>query len=110
MDVIFMLRGFMDKLTLSEFHCLLVGSHATIAGFMFGLFVVFGVSKRKCSQDFKPCGHMYAILFALQAPPQHLLCAAIISAPAVIAVTKVNFPEKEKSKTREIDDILITGK
>ena len=46
-DVIFMLRGYMHMLTQSEFHCLLVSTHATIAGFMFGLFVLFGVSTFK---------------------------------------------------------------
>ena len=36
-DVIFMLRGYMHMLTQSEFHCLLVSTHATIAGFELGI-------------------------------------------------------------------------
>lgn len=39
-----MLKQYIPKLTKSEFHCFLVGAHSTIAGFAFGLFVLFGVS------------------------------------------------------------------
>ena len=39
-----MLKPYVQKLTKSEFHCFLVGAHSTIAGFAFGLFVIFGVS------------------------------------------------------------------
>ena len=45
MDTMLMLRNYLDKLTPSEFHCFLVGGHATVAGFVFGLFVLFGVSR-----------------------------------------------------------------
>ena len=45
-DTMLLLRNYIPKLTKSEFHTFLVGSHATIAGFAFGLFVVFGVSIR----------------------------------------------------------------
>lgn len=38
-----MLRHYLDKLTPSEFHTFLVGGHSTVAGFVFGLFVLFGV-------------------------------------------------------------------
>ena len=44
MDTMLMLRHYIDKLTLSEFNCFLVGNHATVAGFVFALFVLFGVS------------------------------------------------------------------
>lgn len=43
METMLMLRHYLDKLTLSEFNCLLVGNHATVAGFVFALFVLFGV-------------------------------------------------------------------
>ena len=38
-----MLRPYLTKLTISEFNCFLVGGHATIAGFMFGLLILYGV-------------------------------------------------------------------
>ncbi len=45
MDVMLMLRAYLDKLTWSEYNCFLVGSNATIAGFVFGLLVLFGASR-----------------------------------------------------------------
>ncbi len=42
-DVIMMLRGYLDKLTISEMNCFMVGNNATLAGFMFGLLTLFGV-------------------------------------------------------------------
>lgn len=84
MDTMLMLRFYLDKLTRSEFNCLLVGNHATVAGFVFALFVLFG------------------------APPQHLLSAAVMSAPATIAICKLNYPETEESTTNDMDDVQLT--
>jgi len=84
MDTMLMLRHYIDKLTRSEFNCFLVGNHATVAGFVFAIFVMFG------------------------APPQHLLSAAVMSAPATIAICKLNWPETEESITKEIDEIELT--
>ena len=47
LDTVFMLKPYVDQLTLSEFHTFLVGAHFTIAGFAFGLFVLFGVGQTK---------------------------------------------------------------
>ena len=44
MDTMLMLRKYLDRLTPSEFHTFLVGGHSTVAGFVFGLFILFGVS------------------------------------------------------------------
>ena len=38
-----MMKKYIPNLTDSEFHCFLVAAHSTIAGFAFGLFVLFGV-------------------------------------------------------------------
>jgi pyrimidine nucleoside transport protein len=84
MDTMLMLRHYLDKLTLSEFNCLLVGNHATVAGFVFALFVMFG------------------------APPQHLLSAAVMSAPATIAICKLNYPETEESITKDMKQVTLT--
>ena len=40
-----MLKNYLDRLTPSEFHTFLVGGHSTVAGFVFGLFILFGVSE-----------------------------------------------------------------
>ena len=43
MDSMLMLRSYLHLLTPSEFHTFVVGGHATIAGFIFGLLILFGV-------------------------------------------------------------------
>ena len=81
-----MLRKFFPLLTDSEFHCFLVGAHSTIAGFAFGLFVLFGVKA------------------------QHLLTGAVMSAPAAVAIAKLNYPETQESKLKNDEDFnLGTG-
>ena len=72
-EIILIIRPYTAKLTKSEFHTVLVGSHASIAGFAYAIFVWFGVN------------------------PQHLLTAAVMSAPAAVAISKLNFPETEES-------------
>ena len=42
-----------------------------------------------------------------KAPPQHLLSAALMSAPATIAICKLNYPETEESKTKKLEDIEL---
>ncbi len=72
-----LIRPYIDKLTPSEFHTVLVGSHASIAGFAYAIFVWFGVS------------------------PQHLLTAAVMSAPAAVAISKLNYPETQESHFKD---------
>ena len=72
-EIILIIKPYTAKLTKSEFHTVLVGSHASIAGFAYAIFVWFGVN------------------------PQHLLTAAVMSAPAAVAISKLNFPETEES-------------
>ncbi|CAD5117032.1 unnamed protein product [Dimorphilus gyrociliatus] len=83
MDTMLMLRPYLVKLTRSEFHCLMVGNLSTVAGFAFALFVLLG------------------------APPQHLLSAAVMSAPAAIAIAKLSFPETEESITKTQQDVEV---
>ena len=73
MEIVLIIKPYTKKLTQSEFHTVLVGSHASIAGFAYALFVWFGVN------------------------PQHLLTAAVMSAPAAVAISKLNLPETEES-------------
>jgi len=83
MDTMLMLRHYLPKLTRSEFHCFLVGNHATVAGFAFATFVMFG------------------------APPQYLISASVMSAPATIAVSKLAYPETEESQTKTQEDVKL---
>jgi len=83
MDTMLMLRQYLPKLTSSEFHCFLVGNHATVAGFAFATFVMFG------------------------APAEYLISASVMSAPASIAISKLNFPEVEESQTKTQADIQL---
>merc|ERR1740128_1091728 len=74
-DTMLMFKPYLTKLTPSEFHAFIVSGHATVAGFAFAIFTFLG------------------------APPQHLLTAAVMSAPAAMAICKLNFPETEVSQT-----------
>ena len=42
-----------------------------------------------------------------QAPPEYLLSAAVMSAPAAIAVSKINYPETEESVTKRQEDVKL---
>lgn len=79
-ESVLILRPYIRKLTKSEFHTLLCGSHATIAGWAYAIFVLFGVD------------------------PRHLLTAAVMSAPAAVAIAKLNYPETEESVFKHEDD------
>jgi len=83
MDTMLMLRKYLTKLTKSEFHCFLVGNHSTVAGFAFATFVMFG------------------------APPEYLISASVMSAPATIAVAKLSYPETEESCTKSQEDVQL---
>jgi len=42
-----------------------------------------------------------------QASPEHLLSAAIMSAPAALALAKLSYPETEESHTKTQEDVYI---
>ena len=46
-------------------------------------------------------------VFLLQASPEHLLSAAIMSAPAALAMAKLSYPETEVSVTRTEEEVYI---
>ncbi|CAH1792804.1 unnamed protein product [Owenia fusiformis] len=75
MDTMLMLKPYLMRLTMSELHALRVANHTTIAGFAFALLILLG------------------------APGRHLLAAAVMSAPAGLAIAKLNYPETEVSVT-----------
>ena len=43
----------------------------------------------------------------MQASPEHLLSAAIMSAPAALAMAKLSYPETEESHTKTQEDVYI---
>jgi len=43
----------------------------------------------------------------MQASPEHLLSAAIMSAPAALAMAKLSYPETEESHTKTQEDVHI---
>ncbi|CAH1780061.1 unnamed protein product [Owenia fusiformis] len=78
-----MLKPFIGKLTRSELHAVMTGGFATIAGTVVAAYIEFG------------------------APAEHILSAAIMSAPAALAISKLGYPETEDSLFRRQDDIQL---
>ena len=62
-------------MTLSELHAVMTGGYATIAGAVMATYMGLGVD------------------------PKHLLTASVMNAPAALAMSKLMYPETQKSKT-----------
>ncbi|XP_067649250.1 uncharacterized transporter HI_0519-like [Haliotis asinina] len=76
-----LIRPYLTLMTRSELHAVMVGGFATIAGGVLAAYVSFGV------------------------PAEHLLCASVMNAPCALAVSKLLYPETEKSKLEDIDEV-----
>lgn len=74
-----MIRPFIKDMTKSELHAVCTGGFATIAGAVMAAYILMGV------------------------PPNHLLSASVMSAPAALAMSKLFYPETKKSKHRAED-------
>lgn len=70
-----LIRPFLDDMTKSELHAVMVGGFATIAGGVMASYMSLGV------------------------PANHLIAASVMSAPAALVMAKIIFPEMERSKT-----------
>jgi CNT family concentrative nucleoside transporter len=70
-----LIRPFLDEMTKSELHAIMVGGFATIAGGVLASYMSLGV------------------------PAPHLIAASVMSAPAALVMAKIIFPETERSKT-----------
>ena len=70
-----LVKPFLEKMTMSELHAIMVGGFATIAGGVFALYVGFGVD------------------------PGHLMVGSVMAVPAGLVCTKMLWPETEKSET-----------
>jgi CNT family concentrative nucleoside transporter len=78
-----LIKPFINKMTQSELHCVMVGGMATIAGSVMGAYVTFlgGTDPEQL------------IKFAT-----YLLCASVMNAPAAIVMSKIFMPETEPEK------------
>ncbi|XP_067928335.1 solute carrier family 28 member 3-like isoform X1 [Watersipora subatra] len=79
------IKPLLNDMTKSELHAVMTGGFATIAGSVLATYILFGVS------------------------PSHLLSASVMSAPAALAMSKLFYPETQKSKTT-VDDIKDMAK
>jgi CNT family concentrative nucleoside transporter len=70
-----LIRPFLDDLTISELHCVMVGGFATIAGGVMAGYIRMGVNAG------------------------HLIAASVMSAPAALVMAKIILPETGLSKT-----------
>ncbi|CAL1538783.1 unnamed protein product [Lymnaea stagnalis] len=69
-----LIRPFLKDMTNSEIHAVMTGGFATIAGAVMAAYILYKV------------------------PANHLLAASAMSAPAALAMSKLFYPETEKSK------------
>lgn len=69
-------KPYIHSMTNSELHAVMVGGFATVAGGVLPAYIAFNV------------------------PPQHLIAAAVMAAPASLAVSKLFYPETEPSVTQ----------
>ncbi len=76
-----MIKPFVDKMTMSELHCVMTGGFATVAGGVMAAYV----------------GMLVAYFPDIAG---HLLAASVMSAPAAILISKVMYPEDGEPETR----------
>jgi CNT family concentrative nucleoside transporter len=76
-----MIRPFVEKMTMSELHCVMTGGFATVAGGVMAAYVGM-------------------LLPYFPEIAGHLLAASVMSAPAAIVISKVMYPETEEPETR----------
>lgn len=81
-----LIRPFLDDMTLSELHAVMVGGFATIAGGVLAGYIKMGINAG------------------------HLISASVMSAPAALVMAKIMFPETEHSKTFGDVDIPDVGR
>jgi len=77
-----LIKPFLKDMTKSEIHAVMTGGFATIAGTVLGAYINFGIDAAK------------------------LIAASVMAAPAALAVSKLFYPETEKTKT-SIDEIKL---
>ncbi|XP_038047159.1 solute carrier family 28 member 3-like isoform X2 [Patiria miniata] len=78
-----LIRPYLPRMTRSELHAVMTGGFATIAGSVLGAYISFGISA------------------------SHLLSASVMSAPAALAISKLFYPETEKSQTKTAAQVRL---
>ncbi|HKY59556.1 MAG TPA: NupC/NupG family nucleoside CNT transporter [Gemmatimonadota bacterium] len=76
-----MIKPFVERMTMSELHCVMTGGFATVAGGVMAAYV----------------GMLVAYFPDIAG---HLLAASVMSAPAAILISKVMYPEDGEPETR----------
>lgn len=71
-----MIKPYIKSLTLSELHAIMTSGFATIAGGVMAAYIAIGIS------------------------PTHLISASVMSAPAALAISKIMYPETDKSQNK----------
>ena len=51
--------------------------------------------------------YSYNVSFLFKVKAQHLLTGAVMSAPAAVAIAKLNFPETKESKLKNDEDFNL---
>ncbi len=78
-----MIKPYLASLTLSELHAVMTGGFTTIAGGVMAAYISLGI------------------------PAEHLIAASVMSAPAALALSKLFYPETEKSQTSVQADVGV---
>lgn len=80
-----LIRPYLNDMTKSEIHAVMVGGFATIAGSVMGAFISFGIDASS------------------------LISASVMAAPCALAISKLSYPETEKSKFTSKSQIKVDG-
>ncbi|CAL8262038.1 unnamed protein product [Merluccius merluccius] len=79
-----LIRPYLKDMTKSEIHAVMTGGFATIAGSVMGAFISFGIDASS------------------------LISASVMAAPCALAISKLLYPETEKSKSKSEEGIQVS--
>jgi CNT family concentrative nucleoside transporter len=80
------IKPYVSAMTLSELHAVMTGGFSTVAGGVLAAYIAFGI------------------------PPEHLIAASVMSAPAGLAMAKLLYPETETPATTGQVDLKVAVK
>lgn len=107
-----MIRPYLKDMTKSEIHAVMTGGFATIAGSVMGAFISFGVRQLHFVIEFfyeklKLSLEGIIIIFSTQIDASSLISASVMAAPCALAISKLSYPEIEKSKFTSKSQIKV---
>ena len=97
------IKPYLSSLTKSELHSIMTGGFATIAGGVMAaysyLYFAIGIlcAHKNLLYQFK---YLFKRNISFGIAAEHLLTASVMSAPAALAISKLFYPETEKSQTQ----------